>query len=339
MKGWFRVAAAAAAMVLAAGAAAAQQMLPVKFTLDWKFQGPTSFFLLAAERGYYKAEGLDVTIDAGQGSAGAVNRVASGAYDLGFADINALIEYDAANPDKAIKSLMVIYDFPPFSVFSLKSTGIKEPKDLEGRTLGAPVFDASYKLFPAFARKVGIDPAKVPRKNMSPELRETMLVQRQVDFVSGHYFSSFFDLKSKGVKPEDMVVMRYVDYGLDFYGNGIIASPRIIAEQPEKLKGFVRATMKGMRDMLKDNNAGIAATKRKDPLIDDQLELDRMKVAIEQNIMTPNVKRDGFGTIDMGRLDRSIEQVAASVGLARRPAAGEIFTDAFLPAKPDRMME
>jgi NitT/TauT family transport system substrate-binding protein len=339
MKGWFRVAAAAAAMVLAAGAAAAQQMLPVKFTLDWKFQGPTSFFLLAAERGYYKAEGLDVTIDAGQGSAGAVNRVASGAYDLGFADINALIEYDAANPDKAIKSLMVIYDFPPFSVFSLKSTGIKEPKDLEGRTLGAPVFDASYKLFPAFARKVGIDPAKVPRKNMSPELRETMLVQRQVDFVSGHYFSSFFDLKSKGVKPEDMVVMRYVDYGLDFYGNGIIASPRIIAEQPEKLKGFVRATMKGMRDMLKDNNAGIAATKRKDPLIDDQLELDRMKVAIEQNIMTPNVKRDGFGTIDMGRLDRSIEQVAASVGLTRRPAAGEIFTDAFLPAKPDRMME
>jgi NitT/TauT family transport system substrate-binding protein len=339
MKGWWVGGAAAAALALLAGAAEAQQLLPVKFTLDWKFQGPTSFFLIAADKGYYKEAGLDVTIDAGQGSAGAVNRVASGAYDLGFADINSLIEYDAANPDKAIKAVMVIYDFPPFSVFSLKSTGIKEPKDLEGRTLGAPVFDASYKLFPAFAKKVGIDPAKVPRKNMSPELRETMLVQKQVDFVSGHYFSSFFDLKSKGVKPEDMVVMRYVDYGLDFYGNGIIASPKMIAEQPEKLKGFVRATMKGMRDMLKDNNAGIVATQKKDPLVDGPLELERMKVAIEQNIMTPNVKRDGFGTMDAGRLERSIEQVAASVGLARKPAASEIFTDAFLPAKHDRMME
>jgi NitT/TauT family transport system substrate-binding protein len=339
MMRWMVSATVAAGAMLIAGAASAQAMFPVKFTLDWKFQGPTAFFLIAADKGYYKAEGLDVTIDAGQGSAGAVTRVASGAYDLGFADINALIEYNAANPDKAIKSVMVIYDFPPFGVYSLKATGIKEPKDLEGKTLGAPVFDASYKLFPAFANKVGIDAAKVPRKNMSPELRETMLIQKQVDFISGHYFSSYFDLKAKGVKPEDMVVMRYIDYGLDFYGNGIIAAPKMIAEQPEKLRGFVRATMKGMRDMLKDPPSGIAATKKRDPLVDEQLELDRMKLAIEQNIMTPNVKRDGFGTIDMGRLDRAIDQVATSLGLPRKPAANEIFSDAFLPAKEQRMME
>src|SRR5262249_31710448 len=129
MRGWWARGAAALGAMLLAGAAAAQT-LPVKFTLHWKVPGPTSFLLLPADKGYYKEEGVEVTIDAGQGSAGAVTRVASGAYDLGFADINALIEYNAANPEKAIKSVMVIYDFPPFGVYALKGGGIKEPKDL-----------------------------------------------------------------------------------------------------------------------------------------------------------------------------------------------------------------
>jgi len=337
-----RAGALAVAVVLVAASAsgaAAQQLFPVKFTLDWKFQGPTAFFLIAADKGYSKAEGLEVTIDAGQGSAGAVSRVASGAYDLGFADINALIEYDAANADKTIKCVMVIYDFPPFSVFALKGSGIAKPSDLVGKTLGAPVFDASYKLFPAFAAKVGIDSDKIARKNMDPALREAMLVRKEVDFISGHYFSSFLDLKAKGVKPEDIVVMRYSDFGLDFYGNGIIASPRMLAQHGDKIAGFVRATMKGMREMLRDNNEGIIASKRRDPLIDDALELERMQLAIRTNIVTPDVRKNGFGTIDMTRLERSIDQVAFAAKLARKPAASEIFTDAYLPAKELRTIE
>ena len=337
-----RAAGAAAAAALTAGlafGAAAQQTMPVKFTLDWKFQGPTSFFLLAADKGYYKAEGLEVTIDSGQGSAGAVNRVASGAYDFGFADINALIEYNAANADKAIKCVLVIYDFPPFSVFALKGSGITKPQDLVGKTLGAPVFDASYKLFPAFAAKVGIDNDKVARKNMDPALREALLIRKEVDFISGHYFSSFLDLKAKGVKPEDIVAMRYSDFGLDFYGNGIIVSPKMISQHPEQIKAFVRATIKGMRDMLKDNQSGIAATKKKDPLIDDALELERMQLAIRTNIITPDVKKNGFGAIDMARLGRSIDQVAFAAKLQKKPAPGDIFTDAYLPSRAERAVE
>ncbi|KJV07396.1 taurine ABC transporter permease, partial [Elstera litoralis] len=257
----------------------------------------------------YKAEGLDVTIDSGQGSAGAVNRVASSAYELGFADVNALIEYNAANADKAIKAVMMVYDFPPFGVYALKSSGITKPADLVGKTLGAPVFDASYKLFPAFAQKVGIDAAAVPRKNMDPSLREAMLVRKEVDFISGHYFSSFLDLKAKGVKGEDIVAMRYSDFGMDFYGNGLIASPKIIAEKPEAVKGFIRATIKGLKDMIADPKAGIAATKKKDPLIEEPLEMERLELAISTNIVTPNVKRDGIGGVDMARLKRSIDQV------------------------------
>jgi len=110
---------------------------------------------------------------------------------------------------------MVIQDAPPFGLDALEKSGIEEPEDLVGRKLGAPVFDASCKLFPAFASRVGIDPAAVPRVNMDPPLREAMLVRGEVDVISEHYFSSILDLQSKGVKADDIVVMLYKDCGLD----------------------------------------------------------------------------------------------------------------------------
>jgi NitT/TauT family transport system substrate-binding protein len=322
--------------LMAAGVQA--QSLPVKLTLDWKFQGPTSFFLIAADKGYYKAEGLDVTIDSGQGSAGAVNRVVSGAYELGFADINALIEYNAANVGKEVKSVMVVYDYPPFGVYALKSSGIASPKDLAGKSLGAPVFDASYKLFPAFAKQVGIDNASVTRKNMDPSLREVMLIRKEVDFIAGHYFSSFLDLKAKGAKPEDIVVMRYSDAGMDFYGNGIIVSPKFAAENPAKVTGFIRATIRGIKDMIADPKAGIAATKKKDPLIDEALELERLSIAINTNIVTPDAKKNGIGGVDAERLKRSIAQVALAAGIAAPPAPDKVFDASFLPPAAERML-
>src|SRR5262245_58776866 len=277
----------AAAVALALAGLPANAQTPIKFTLDWVFQGPTSPFLVALEKGYYKAEGLDVTMDPGQGSAGAVQRVATGAYQIGFADVNALIEYNAKNPGKEILCIFMAYDFPPFGVYALKKSGIKEPKDLEGKKLGAPVFDASFRLFPAFARKNGI--AKWEHVNLTPQLREQSLVQGSVDFISGHYFSSMLDLKARGVKFEDIVAMRYVDYGMDVYGNGIIVSPQM-AQNDKAVQGFIRATVKGWKDVIADPKAGLAAAKKRDPLIDEALELERLEISLQNNIFTPFVK-------------------------------------------------
>jgi NitT/TauT family transport system substrate-binding protein len=333
-----QLAGAVAAVAALMGMASSAQAMDIKFTLDWKFQGPTSFILVAVEKGYYKAEGLDVTVDAGQGSAGAVNRVATGAYELGFADINSLVEYNTANPDKRIKSVMMVYDHAPFGVHTLKSTGITKPADLVGKKLGAPVFDASYKLFPAFAAANGIDSNSVVRVNMDPSLREAMMVRGEVDFISGHYFSSFLDLKARGAKAEDIVSMLYSDYGLDFYGNAIIASPAMIKDHPEELKKFLVATAKGMIDVLKDPAAGVEVTAKTDPLIDKALELERLQLAIDTNIVTPYTKANGFGDVDMARLDRSIDQLALAYGLKEKIPASEVFTAEFLPPAADRML-
>ena len=332
---WGNLLGGAAAAVLALASLPASAQTPIKFTLDWVFQGPTSPFLVALDKGYYKAEGLDVTMDPGQGSAGAVQRVATGAYQIGFADVNATLEYNAKNPGKEVLCVFMAYDFAPFGVYALKKGGITGPKGLEGKKLGAPVFDASFRLFPAFAKINGI--SKWEHVNLTPQLREQSLVQGTVDFISGHYFSSMLDLKARGVKFEDVTAMRYVDFGMDVYGNGIVISAEM-AKNEKAVRGFIAATIKGWKDVIADNKAGIESAKKKDPLINDALEIERLQLSLQTNIFTPYVKANGMGDVDPARFAKSVKLVSEAYGLPEAPAIDKVFTNKFLPPKADRMV-
>jgi len=328
----------AALSLVGLGVTAARADTAIKFTLDWKYQGPTAAFLVAAEKGFFAEEGLDVTIDSGNGSAGAVTRVASGAYQMGFADINALVEFNVKNPEQSVKGVMMGYDAAPFSIFTLKKNNIEKVEDLAGRKLGAPVFDASYKLFPAFAHQTGIDDKAVERVNMDPALRETMLVQGQVDFISGHYFSSLLDLKSKGVKEEEIRYFLYADYGMDFYGNAVIASGQFIEENPDAVKAFLRATMRGWKDIVADPDGAIEIVAKFDPLIDKALERERLQLALDVNVLTPHVKENGIGDVEEARLKNSIAQLALAYGLDKTPEPAAIWTSEFLPPAAERKL-
>src|ERR1035437_9173813 len=134
----------ASAMFLATmltGAATAETA--IKFSLDFSFEGPSAPFLLPLDKGYYKAEGLDVSIDTAANSLEPISRVASGAYDMGFGDINSLIKFRDANPGMPIKAVFVLYNRPPFAIVGRKSRGVSAPKDLEGKKLGAPARSAT----------------------------------------------------------------------------------------------------------------------------------------------------------------------------------------------------
>ena len=236
-----RLAAFVAAVAVATASSLAQaQDTKVSFQLDWRFEGPAALFLLAKAKGYFAAEKLDVTIDAGNGSGNAVNRVASGTYQMGFADLAALIEFVGNNPTAPNKpvAVMMVYDDTPAAVFALKKAGITKPADLVGRKMGAPVFDAGRRAFPIFAKANGIDAAKVNWTAMDPPLRETMLAKGDVDAITGFYFTSLLNLNARGVKDEDIVVLPYPKYGVKLYGNAIIVSETFLKEKPEAVKGI-----------------------------------------------------------------------------------------------------
>ena len=311
-----------------AGAAEATRL---KLVLNWKYQGPQGLFFLAEARGYYKAEGIDLTIDQGSGSGAAPVLVANGTYDAGFGDINALIELAGKKPEDAPIAVYVMYNQPPFTVAVKTESPIKSPKDFEGRTLGGTAGDAALKLFPALCRIAKIDCAKVSITNMQPNLREQMLMQGQVDGVFGYVNTIRFSARLIGVEEKQLRYINYGDYGMDLYSNGIVVSKKLVKEKPEAVKGLVRAINKGVLDMIKDPDAAVAAVARREPLIKTTVERERLDATVREEMNHPEVATIGLGNVDPTRLKRSIDILVEANNLPRTPAVEEIFTPAMLP--------
>jgi len=327
---------AGAALGLLAGAATVQAATKIRLTLDWVPQSTHGPSFIALYQGYFAKEGLDVKIDPGKGSADAVRKLVAGTHDLGWADINAIIKYNAKNPDRAIKTVMMLYEQPPFSVCVMSKSSITKPQMLAGKSLGAPVFDASYQLFPAFAKAIGIDPNSVKKVNMDPRLREAMLLRGEVDSVSGHIFSTVLAVKAAGYKERDLRCFLYGNYGMESYANGIAVSPAFAKAHPEAVRGFIRATIKAARDTVLHPKMAVDAVKKFQPLVDEAVEADRLRLGVSCCILTPNVKKDGYGDVDMARLQRSIEQASDAYGLKNPPKAEDMFDRSFLPPKAQR---
>jgi NitT/TauT family transport system substrate-binding protein len=324
----------AAAALLACSAfsnAAFAQNTPLKFQLDWRFEGIAGMFVHPEQRGIFKDAGLDVSVEAASG-AGAIQRVASGTHELGFADLAALMEFHANNPDAPIKpvAVMMIYNTSPAAVLALKKSGITKPTDLTGKKLGAPIFDASRRTFPLFAQANNV--GDVQWTTMDPPLRETMLVRGDIDAATGYIFTSLLNLEARGIKNEDIVVLPYAQNGVQLYGNVIIASPKLIAEKPEVLKTFLQAFAKGAKEVIANPEAAINSLKAKDGLINVPLEVKRLKLSIDHTINTEGTRKEGFGQVNPERLQRMAEQVAKAYETKNPIPVAAVWNGSFLPS-------
>ncbi len=328
----------AAVATLLGSFSGAHAQTAVKFALDWKFEGPSAPYFVAIDKGYYKAEGLDVTIDSGPGSVAGIARVAAGTYPLGFFDINSLVKFRDENPAQAVKAVMMVYDRPPFSIVSLAKSGIKAPKDLEGKILGAPAPDGAYAQWKAFVKANGFDGTKVKIENVGFPVREPMLAQGKVDAITGFSFSSYFNLRSNNVKAEDINVMLMADHGLVLYGNAIMVNPDFAKANPKVVEGFVRATVKGFIDTAKNPEEAIKSVMKRNETADATIELERLKMALRDNMVTPYVKANGVGGVDMARLAKSLDQIGDTFDYKNKPKPEDIFTSEFLPPAADRKL-
>ena len=309
------------------------QTTPIKFQLDWRFEGPSALFLTPLARGYFKDAKLDVTVDAGSGSGGAVTRVASGSYDMGFADLAALMEFHANNPDAPNKpvAVMMVYNDTPASVMALKKSGIRQPGDLNGKRLGAPVFDAGRRAFPIFAKANNI--SNVQWTSMDPPLRETLLVRGDIDAITGFTFTSLLNLEARGVAASDVVVLPYPAWGVKLYGNAIIASPKLLKENPAAVKAFLSAFAKGVREVIANPAAAIADVKARDGIINVALETRRLQLAIDTVINSANARAEGFGQVNGPRLSLMASQVSDAFNTRSRVDPQAVWSASFLPTR------
>jgi len=330
------IGAATACALTAIGAASAQAQTKLKMVLNWKYQGPQGMLFLAEDLGFFKAEKLAVTMDQGNGSGAAVPLVANGTYDIGFGDINALIELAAKKPEDAPVAVSVLYNIPPFTIAVKADSPIREPKDLVGKTLGGAANDGALKLFPAFCNATKIDCGSVKITNMAPNLREQMLMQGQVDGVFGYVNTIRFSARNMGVQENQLRFIQFGDHGLDLYSNSIIVSRKLVKENPEAVRGFLRAINKSIVAAIKDPDGAVASVAKREPLIKKAVDRELFDSTIRSEMAHPEIAKTGLGDVDLARLQRSIEILVSINKLPRTPAVSEIFTSEFLPPLSER---
>jgi NitT/TauT family transport system substrate-binding protein len=312
--------------------------IAIQFAFDRPIDASAAPFVLAQNGGLFSAEGLAVTTYIASGSQDAIARVAAGSSDFALVDINALIRFRDRATAPPVKAVFVLFNKSPYAIIARKSRGINALSDIEGKTLGVAEGDLSIQLWPAVAKQNGIKIASVKQSKISAAVREPMLSAGQVDAVTGFSYLSAVNLKDRGVPADDLVVLRFADYGCEAYGFAVIVNPALAMAKPEAVKGFLRAVIAGAHLTIKDPARAVDQVVSRMDGGSHDLELERLRVLIRDNILTGEVKRNGLGGIDPIRFDRSIDQISEDFKFQKRPSVADIFDDSFLPPLGGRLI-
>ena len=310
----------------------------IRFTLDWAIQGVHAPIGVALEKGYFAEEGLEVSFERGAGSADSISKVAAGTFDMGFGDINSLMEFNIKNPETPVKAIAIYYNKSPMAVMALAETGITEPNLLEGKKLGIPSGSATRRLMPLFSQAAGFDLAKVEMPAIEPQLQQTLLLTQEIDAIAPFTISALPNLNKEGYSPDRLNIHRFTDFGLDLYGNAVIAPAAFLDENPEQVKAFLRALTKGMQDTISNPDEAVEIMAAFDDLYEIPLERERLQIAIDTLFLSPEVEANGFGAVDASRFKQTIDQVVQGFELETTPEPEQIFDDQFLPPLADRML-
>lgn len=307
----------------------------IRFVLDWAFQGQQAVFTIPADDGTFKKLNLDVTVDRGVGSGDTVAKVASGAYDIGLADLYSMVRFNGENPDSQLVAVMFVHDKSALAVETKANGKIKVPKDLEGKTLASPVGDASRQLFPLFADVNKIDQSTIKWVNVSPALREPILLKGEADAITGHITTVMLNMRAINVPDKDILAMPFANYGVELYGHVLLTKPEFAEKHPEAIRNFIRGTVHGTKVMMNDPDTAVASIKKRDPLIIADIEKARIKMSLDYMFISPNVMKNGMSDVDTARLERTLKQVAKPFELKTTPTASQVYVDKYLPPRAE----
>jgi NitT/TauT family transport system substrate-binding protein len=249
---------------------------PVSFRLNWYLGGLHVPFYYGKERGFYADEGIDLTINEGRGSANTVQVVAAGSDTFGLADSSSVILTAAKGAE--VKSVMSLLNSTGFSVVSLAETGIKTPKDLEGKRLAVSPGDPLGQLFLALAASNKLDMSKISMVQVDPAAKVVAVLEKRADGLLGGADDQYFLIKQRGLAP---AALRFSENGANIVGMTIVTKLDTIKNNPDLVKRFVRATVKSWEEAKKNPGAAVDAALKYKPDLNRQSTLEQLMVDID----------------------------------------------------------
>lgn len=316
----------------------AARLTPLKFTLDFRITGQTAPFFLAQSKGYYKDEGLDVTIDVGAGSVASITRIASGVYQLGLGDISSLVEFNAQNPGTPlVQAVYQYYNRAPFVIIGRKDRGITADfRSLEGKKIAAAAVESTRRAWPMVARKLRLKSDLFAWSTTDFSARDNVMVRGDVDGAT-YFHDSAVSLFAR-MKSDELSVLTYSSAGVNLYGNAILASGNLIAQNPKVIAAFLRATNRAIVETFANPTAAIAATRQREPILDEKVELERWNLTA-QYVAALDTRGHGLGDIRKLLVEQQVDEIVDVYGLKAKPSADGLFNMSMLPPKADRMVK
>jgi NitT/TauT family transport system substrate-binding protein len=323
-----------AAAVIQTAPAPAQTRL--RLGLDGPVDGSAAILTHAIDQGFFKTEGLDVALEAQPSGVSLLQALAADRLDLAVIDVNAVLRFRDANAAADVKMVLMLQDAAPFAIVGRRSRGISaEPKSLEGKKLGAPATDPAAALWPLFRTLAKIDDKAIKLEPVGPAVREPMLATGEIDAVFGSIYTTPLNLRARGIPEADIVVLPMSKHGLLPYGLGLVASPKLMKEKPEAVRGAVAAIVAAARETAANPQRAIASVLSRADGATRDLEIQRLKLMLDTTVLTAAVRENGFGAIDPRRWVEALEQLHQALPFKDKARAGAAFTGEFLP-EPDR---
>jgi len=329
------IAGALALFVLAASAQA--EVKNVRIMMDWIIQGTHAPFFVAQENGYFKNAGVTVeTIDAGKGATNVAVSVASGVYHFGWVDLPTMIKFNAQNPAAPLLAVYISFDETPLAVITRKSAGIRTPADLDGRKIAGGPGTAVHDTISILLKAAKAENVRVNWMAVQPQLFGPMLRRGEVDGTGGFTNSNIPAALELGFTMDDLFVIKYSDFGADMYGLALVTTKKFADENPETVRGVVKALNAGTKDTIADPDKALALMKAKDPMMKPEIEKVRLGIALGHT-NSPHVQKNGLSSVTPEKLKRTIDEVVAAYQLPTRPDPATVYTDKFLPPVAERM--
>ena len=314
---------------------AQRELAKLKFTLDFRISGQVAPFFVALSKGYYKDEGLEPSFDVGSGSVAAITRVASGAYDMGFGDLSALMEFQAAQ-GPLVQAVYQYYNRAPFAIIARKDRGVSDFKSLQGKRIAAAAVESTRRAWPIAAKHAGMKADAFEWVTTDFSQRDNVIVRGDVDGAT-YFHDSALSLFQR-IDPNQLAVLSFADAGVSLYGNAILASTELASKKPEIVKAFLRATNRGVQDTLANPAGAMAFVKQREAMVDEKLEAQRWALTAKY-VVTADTRAHGLGAVKPELLRRQLDEVGQTFGLVKLPAVDAVFNPAFLPSAPERTVK